>query len=327
MSHFVNSTGNYHISELDSLGWELTICNALQPETSPCRRVLENPGSYGSLLFDFLSARIAMERVTRVVEVGGGYGYLMRDFLRKHPGIEATMVDISPYLLDRQKETIGTGRAEYILKDFFSLEAGFFRAFHVAILNENAGDFPTVCEIPADFMEPSGGCIDASLESVRRLFLAYRLEKPEAPRFNFNLGAAEAVEKLCLAGIPCIFLGEHSCEAPAPGEFARLSSVRPSGNPERIRLRGHDEYTIRFSHLQKIAETLGYETRRGSYADMLKADVAGEFRFIMNSEVSRTDEHEVIRQFIEDLYKYEYLVLLKGGHKNRLFCKTRQKRR
>jgi len=32
----------------------------------------------------------------------------------------------------------------------------------------------------------------------------------------------------------------------------------------------------------------------------------------MRANASRKDEHEVIRHFIEDLYQYEYLVLMKS---------------
>ncbi|MFB3925339.1 MAG: hypothetical protein ACE14T_04735, partial [Syntrophales bacterium] len=49
------SSHNYHLNDLDSLGWELTVCNSLHPEKSPCRSVLKRSRSYGAALFDFLS--------------------------------------------------------------------------------------------------------------------------------------------------------------------------------------------------------------------------------------------------------------------------------
>lgn len=42
MSYTLNTTNHYHINDLNSLGWELTVCNALYPETSPCRKALQS---------------------------------------------------------------------------------------------------------------------------------------------------------------------------------------------------------------------------------------------------------------------------------------------
>jgi len=50
-----NSTANYYKSGEDSLGWELTVSNALYPADSPCRKVLKRVASYGDLLYDHLS--------------------------------------------------------------------------------------------------------------------------------------------------------------------------------------------------------------------------------------------------------------------------------
>ncbi|HEX9909506.1 MAG TPA: hypothetical protein VGA86_01375, partial [Desulfatiglandales bacterium] len=77
----VNSTADYYQSGEDSLGWELTVSNALYPEESPCRKVLKNAASYGDLLYDHLSLFIPMGKVQNVLEIGGGYGYVMKDFL------------------------------------------------------------------------------------------------------------------------------------------------------------------------------------------------------------------------------------------------------
>ena len=68
-----------------------------------------------------------------------------------------------------------------------------------------------------------------------------------------NIGAIETLEKLCTAGIPYIYLGEHSCEASVPEGLRSLIRIESTGNPERISLAGHDEYTIKFSYLQQVA--------------------------------------------------------------------------
>lgn len=51
----LNSTKNYHTGSLQSLGWELTICNALYPEGTPLRKLLMHNESFGCLLYDYLS--------------------------------------------------------------------------------------------------------------------------------------------------------------------------------------------------------------------------------------------------------------------------------
>ena len=88
--------------------------------------------------------------------------------------------------------------------------------------------------------------------------------------------------------------------------------IEPMGNPERIILRGHDEYTIRFSDLEKIARAFQYRIIRGPFADFLAFDFSEKVGYIIRTGFSQKDEHEIIRHFVEDLYKYEYLILVKA---------------
>jgi hypothetical protein len=83
MNYEVNDTSDYHLYDLDTLGWELTVCNALDPQHSPCRRVLKRNDSYGHLLYDHLDRFIPMRSLQKIIEIGGGYGYLTRDFLNR----------------------------------------------------------------------------------------------------------------------------------------------------------------------------------------------------------------------------------------------------
>lgn len=311
MNYFINKTDEYHIKALDSLGWELTICNALSPADSPCRRILDEKDSYGNILYGYLSKIISWEEINKVIEIGGGYGYLMKDFLKQNPSLHGTMLDISPFLLEKQKDTLKEFKANFLLKDFFSEPETFFREYDLAVLNEIVGDFPTICNIQSMDINCNGRDTDPELAKVSYFFNQYKLEKPLISVFNFNLGAVTAVEKLCKAGIRFIFLSEHSCEANVPDDLKSIFNIIPSGNPERISLKGHDEYTIRFSHLVRIAEKLGYSVKRGQYTDFLRFTFTDEINFILRSGITKKDEHEIIRQFIEDLYKYEYLILIK----------------
>ncbi len=307
MSYSINTTEEYHRSSLETLGWELTLCNMLQDPSSPCRRVLKNPMSFGMALDAHLKRHVPAGFRNRVLETGGGYGNLMADLVKLNPGIKPVMLDIAPVLLDRQRKALSGTDAEFIEADFFTVEDAFLSEFDLAIFNENLGDFPTVCGIDRSIAEgkhtPGS---DGVMDEVITMHKRYELAMPTGPFFNFNLGAMRAVEKLCRAGVPAFYLSEHSCEAPGTG------SERPGGNPEPIRLKGHTEYTVRFSHLESVASHYGYRVTRGLYADFLEIDYTPEVQFILRSEASAKDDYEIIRQFIGDLHTYEYIICVKG---------------
>jgi len=315
MKYKINKTESYHINEMESLGWELTVCNTLESGDSPARGILREDLTFGEHLYRLLDKNIPLDQVEKVLEVGGGYGFIMRDFLRIKQGIEASMVDISPYLLDKQRETLGDGLndklsgVDFICSDFFDLEREFLSRYDLALFNENIGDFPTVCDIsPLIFTDDEENLDDLQLE-IRAFFRNYELGTVDK-EFNFNIGAVRALERLCSSGIRFIYLSEHSCEAQLPDTLKGIADVSAPGNPERIALKGHDEYTIKFSHLEGIGKKSGYDIIRGCFADFISFDYTNRINFIMRSN-SQRDEHEIIRQFIEDLYKYEYVLLIK----------------
>jgi len=313
MTYQVHSTRDYHTGGLDTLGWELTVCNALHPEGSPLRKILRRNASYGALLSDYLERFIPMDKVKRVIEIGGGYGVLMRDLLERHAFEKVTMLDLSPVLLRTQRETLADYPVDYIEGDFLDMDPSQLQGFDAAILNENLGDFPAITDLDETQLEGRDSTTDEILDRVREYFRLYGLERPPRNPFNLNIGALEAVEKLCASGIPWIFLSEHSCEAAVPEPYRAFISVSSSLNPERIRLRGHDEYSIKFSHLEAVARAFSYETLRGPIADFIPFDLTPGLRFILASRSAEKDEHEMIRHFIEDLYQYEYLLLMKTG--------------
>ena len=75
----------------------------LEREDGPCRKILSHNASYGKQPAFSLS-RNSIDSVRRVLEVGGGYtAVLCAIFLGERPQTRATMLDISPFLLDRQK--------------------------------------------------------------------------------------------------------------------------------------------------------------------------------------------------------------------------------
>lgn len=313
MSASLSTTRDYHASSMTTLGWELTVCNALADPRSPLRRFVPGGLSFGRLLYEHLARFIPVDDVRRIIEVGGGYGFLMRDFMARNPRLEATMLDVSPVMLREQGHLLRGRDVGFVERDFFELDGPFLSRFEMAVLNECIGDFPALCDVPSRSLE-TGEPDNIHLERARYFFTRYALPAPQNGMFNFNLGAAEALERLCTAGIPYIYLSEHSAEATVPPALAGLVDISCDGNPRRIALKGHFEYTIKFSHLESIARVHGYAVVRGPYADFLLAEPGDELRFIMRARASKSGEQEMIRQFIEDLCEYEYLLIYHGDH-------------
>jgi SAM-dependent methyltransferase len=295
---------------LESLGWELTVCNSLEPVDSVCRKYLAKPGTFGELLAGYLGRFIDLSSVKKMLEVGGGYGYLTRDFLASNRRAEAVMLDISPYLLEKQRQTLKEKRADFLLMDFFDADEVFLSGFDLALFNENIGDFPCACGLTEDILsEADSPGTDPGIKESAYLIKRYGLDIPREP-FNFNLGAVSAVSRVCGAGVRAAWFSEHSCEAEAPERFRKFIDTGSTGRPERIPLKDHDEYTIKFSHLEKTARGHGYSVIRGSYLDFIVPLESPGLNFILSS-CSAKDEHETVRQFIWDLCKYEYLFIIR----------------
>ncbi len=307
----LNSTQAYHVNQLNTLGWELTVCNALHPEGTPVRKLLSRNDSFGHLLYDYLGQFFPMEKISKVLEIGGGYGYLMRDFLDRNGSLKACMLDISPVLLGKQRETLKGLSVGFREEDFLETQIGNLSGFDLAIMNENLGDFPSLINLSVEILDKQIDDSDPVLKWIKEFFEKYNLERPGRMTFNVNVGAIEALEKLCASGIPHIYLGEHSCEVYVPEGLRSVIHVEPTGNPERISLAGHDEYTIKFSYLEKVACSYGYRSTRGSFADFIPVEMTDEVRFALSSGGKYSDEAEMICHFVEDLYKYEYLILIK----------------
>jgi hypothetical protein len=308
MNYCLNTTKSYHAHELDTLGWELTVCNALYPENSPCRNILKTNASLGVSLYRFLEKYIPFSESRNVLEIGGGIGYLLRDFLELNPNLRATALDISPYLLNRQKETLQKYNVRFIQADALKKETVFFTPFDLIIMNENMGDLPTLI--------PQKGIVPSPTEEL--LFYQNKASELNSRYYlNFasdeiiNIGALMLLENICRADVKYIYLSEHSCDAAVPEEMQKLIDIKPTATPEKITLKGHDEYTIKFSQLQKIAEIFNYKVRRGPIADFLPIEFSNKLTAILRFRTPATDEQEIIQQFVYDLYKYEYLILTK----------------
>lgn len=308
--YYLNTTDEYYLHDQHSLNWELTVCNALQSDESPCRKALRMNSSFGFQLFHFLNKFFPFSKLNTILEVGGGFGYLMHDFLTLAPSLNATMLDISPYLLEKQKQSLDGWNAEFVNRNILSMKISELQCYELAILNENIGDFPTlVAQSPDDSLNNS--LTRYYLDKINYFQDKYCLTLPA--RENINIGALEVLDNLCLAGVQYIYLSEHSCEATLPSSIQPYINFPLTGTPERITLKNHDEYTVKFSQLEKLARAHNYTAFRGQFVDFLPLNCSDRVLTALRLVTPFTDEQEIIQQFVYDLYKYEYLILIKGG--------------
>jgi hypothetical protein len=210
--------------------------------------------------------------------------------------------------LEKQKKILSGFKVRFCQKDILKIDADDLTCFDLVILNENLGDLPTLVarsdkNILAD--EESKHLQERIKYFQEKYALSFSEEE------NINIGAMEVVDKLCQARIKYIYLGEHSCEASIPAHLKHYLNFDSSNNPEKITLKGHDEYTIKFSHLQKIADFCNYKIVRGQFADFLPLNFNDKVQTALRLGTPFTEEQEIIQQFVYDLYKYEYMVIMK----------------
>ncbi len=308
MGYLLNTTDDYYLNDKDSLSWELTVCNALYPDQSPCRIALQNSGSFGTQLFRYLDKLLVLKEFKNILEIGGGFGYLMRDILSLAPWLQATMLDISPFLIKKQKETLTGYNVQFLNQDAMTLKADDFSSYDFVVMNENMGDFPTLVAQSGPSDDPD--CpMHYHLKKVR--YFAEKYQITFSVNEHINIGALEILENICLAGVRHVYLSEHSCEAEPPVSVKPFLHFESASMPERIALKKHDEYTIKFSHLQKLAQAHGYRVVRGQFVDFLPLNCSDKVRTALRLTTPFSDEQEIIQQFVYDLFKYEYMVLIK----------------
>jgi SAM-dependent MidA family methyltransferase len=147
------------------------------------------------------------------LEIGGGLGYLMRDFLSLNRRLEATMLDISPYLLKKQKENLQEFGVVFLENDILPIKINALAPFDLVIMNENLGDLPTLVAHTEENIEHAEE-LACYLEKATYFSEKYNL--PFEEEENINIDAMEVLEKLCHGGIKYIYLSEHSCETIVP---------------------------------------------------------------------------------------------------------------
>ncbi len=312
----LNCTESFYRSDHPSLFWELTVCQSLALTGTPYQAALERPAPYGVLIARYLARMTRRREWGTVVEVGGGYGSLMSAFLEEADARRVVMVDVSPRFLHEQRKALqGVQTAVFEECD----ATAYFRALpepvDLVIANEVLGDFPTVTGLRSDAVRAAleGGAADPLTRKVAEKVGRYRLDLSGAPDpFAFNLGAVEFLE--ALAGrARVVFLTEHSADPVLPERYAFLPLPDGSGFPRRIPLKDHDEYTVKFGHLEAVARHLGFRVHRFHLAEVVGLRADGGIRSMVQAGVALSDATEAVIEFCAHIPEYEGVVLVAPG--------------
>ncbi len=297
-----NRTYGYHKNYPIDLMTEFTICESLASSASPYMVAVENPKPYGALIGEMLTACGMLYQGCCVCEVGGGYGSLMKGLLEGYSSLirRIVMVDLSKTLLRRQRKALETWkqRIDFIQADVIELMPVLSK-IDAVIVNEMIGDLDTWKDLtPTDLPD-----------DVAELVTRYSLEIPLQGQFNFNVGAIRLVEAICQAGIPA-FISEHSSDPIIPENMDYLRrDLCMQGFPREIPLKGHSEFTIRFSHLERVARFWGKDCFGGSLADLVGIRKSPKMRFIFTARACATDEQAILLEFLDHIREYRWLVI------------------
>lgn len=298
----INETRQYHRNYPIDLMTEFTICESLTSVNSPYMVALENPKPYGAMVGDMLKAKNMLKTGNRVCEIGGGYGSLMRGFLEAYSSMvdHVYMVDLSMFLLKKQRKILERWDrlTAFIHADATEL-IQVISGVDLIILNEVIGDFDTYKDVERANLP----------DQVSRLVNQYGLDIPDEGIFNFNVGAISIVEEICKKGIP-VFISEHSSDPIIPRDMEFLEKgLKTDSFPREIKLKEHSEFTIRFSHLIKVAKYWEKNVSTGSLIDLVGLKKSPKMKFIFISRACATDEHEIIFELLDHIREYRWLII------------------
>ena len=281
---------------------EFTISESLRSADSPYSKALGLSSSYGETVGRRLAEMKLLIPGCRICEVGGGYGSLMRGLLEAYSSLigRVFMVDLSADLLKRQRECLKPwgSKVTFVHSDISELMPSL-RGVDLVILNEVIGDLDTWTDL-------SPGKLPGE---VARFVRDYGLEIPEGDQFHFNIGGLRLLEEICRKRIPA-FISEHSSDPIIPAGMDYLArGLTSEGFPREIKLKDHSEYTIRFSHLVRVAEALGKKAQTGSFLELLGIEDTPGFRFIFTARASAKDEQALILEFLDHVREYRWIAI------------------
>lgn len=298
----MNSTRDFHKDTPIDLMKEFTICESFAGAHSPYGIMLESPRSYGAMIGDFLIRNGLLKEGSTLCEIGGGYGSLMSGLLSEYDRFirRVYMIDLSEKLLKRQRRHLSPwlSRITSIQADIHEM-IDAVHGIDLIIMNEVLGDLNTMTDIdPLNIP-------DEALHFIQD----YALEIPEKDHFNLNIGALKLVEAICRKNTPA-FLSEHSSDPVIPEDMDYLKrELALDSYPREIRLYKHSEFTIRFSHLVKIARSHGKTVRTGALLDLIPLNKTPRLKMIFSSRACSTESQEIIYELLDHIREYRWLTI------------------
>lgn len=298
----INNTTKYHRDYPIDLMTEFTICESFATLNSPYMAALETPRPYGAVIGDMLKANNLINPGLSICEVGGGYGNLMAGLLEPYSFLidHVCMIDLSMKLLKKQKDRLKKWShiIDFVNSDAMELVPALSNV-DVVILNEVIGDLDTWKDIDAEKLP----------DQVADLVNRYGLDIPSKGTFNFNMGAVLLVEELCKRPLAS-FISEHSSDPLVPDDMDFLQrGLERNGFPREIKLKEHSEFTIRFSHLVKVAQAWGRDIATGSLIDLVGIKKSPKMKFIFISHACATEEQEIIFELLDHIREYRWLLI------------------
>lgn len=297
-----HSTYDYHKNFSIDLLSEYTICESFSSIDSPYMAAIKDAKAYGSLIGDFLVSKGLLRSGSTLLEGGGGYGTLMRGLMESHSDLvkNVFMIDLSLFLLNKQRKNLlpWMDKIFFIQGNINEIIDSIKTNVDFIILNEMIGDLDMLIDISS-----------SNLQNAARVVKKYELDIPENESFNFNIGAIRLVEAICKKNIP-VLITEHSSDPIIPDAMDYLSKgLECDSYPREIRLYRHSEYTIRFSHLIKVARVLGKEILTGPLTDIVGIKKSNEMKFIFTSRACSTEKQEIIYEILDHIREYRWLII------------------
>jgi len=223
---------------------------------------------------------------TRIVEVGAGLGYVskelageLRDEERQH--IHYTFLDLTRPFLGSQTSLARTAgwnaSATQANAEHLPFTDG---SIDLIIDNENLADMTPVHLTAAELESHKGSTPQhqAALDLIRRLHLP--LDKPFPNEVIFNYGALS-------------FLMEVWRVLKPGGHAILIEFGIETGYPEPVKLPGHTEYEVQYSHMRHAARGLGFREQYCALPQLLS--ISGE------TQVLCTGAAYAIRRICESL--------------------------
>lgn len=248
---FVSDTSKYYEEIKDPeerMDDEITVSHILRFRNSFTRYGLP----FGSLLAKNLMDRGLLKEGARVLEVGPGLGDLAEQFCKEAKPKEYKFLDISPKIIDFLKARFSGKAYGFMVGNF--LEMGIRKRYNTVICNEVLSDLPTIVRFNPKSAGGKGGIYRDALRMVKKYDLRAKGES------NFNYGAIKFLEvsNKILERDGIVFISEQDSECKGG-----------MGWPEKIRVYGHNEYTIKMSWLEQVAKKLMFAVESGSLTEFL----------------------------------------------------------